>query len=211
MNKHWLINSSFFLALFFVGCSDDNYRYPNMEQDLVELKTGHDGVARIMLCDSGDTLQLANPVYGLDKDTVYRYIVNYVRQPEEETPAATIYNKSLILSIVPSSKLALVTDPVSVISVWRGLEYVNFRLNVLTQKKSHYYGLKEEGIIFNADGTRLLQLILYHDKNNDVEAYTRTVLLSCPLYRYKNVLRKGDSIAVSIETYTGRSVYKLPY
>ena len=103
-------------------------------------------------------------------------------------------------------------DPVKIQSIWRAGEYVNIILNVLVKDKSHKYSFIENSLskIDDSDIKRLT-ITLYHDNNNDVLAFYRTVYLSIPLWAYKNILNKGDEIEVNINTYDNGIVNSIFY
>lgn len=54
-------------------------------------------------------------------------------------------------------------------------------------------------------GKATQRIQLFHSQEEDPEAYTREIFLSCPLNKLD--LQSGDSIIFSINTYEGIKVY----
>ena len=79
------------------------------------------------------------------------------------------------------------TDPVNIQSIWRSGDYLNMILLVKAQNKKHsFHFIEAQG----ANQTSCLRLTLYHDKGEDVEAYTQKAYLSVPLKKYSGIFSK---------------------
>ena len=100
------------------------------------------------------------------------------------------------------------TDPVDIQSIWLSGNYVNMILLVQYKDQTHAYHFIDEGFTANEDGTRTLNLRLYHDRKNDYEAFTKQVYLSVPLKKYLQSLQKGDKIRFYLNTYKEQETYR---
>ena len=195
------------LLLSLTACSEDDYHYPDVVTDMVEMETDSKGYIHLIRTDEGAeyspnksiTFEKATP------DSLYR--VRCIYQPAEDS-SCTLYNITLLVSpfpVGPSSFKEILTNPVKVTSVWQSGNYVNLHLGIMTQGGTHKYQFINQGIQRNSIGKNTLHLLLYHDQNEDPEAYTREVFLSCPLTRLN--LQSGDSIHITLNTYEGEKVY----
>ena len=93
------------------------------------------------------------------------------------------------------------TDPVDIERMWLSGKYLNMVLLAKVKEESHSYHFIDQGIQKEADGTQTLHLQLYHNRNNDYEAFTRKVYLSVPLWAHDGKLKQGDKIVFHISTY----------
>ena len=202
--RHYLINILMSLAGFatLLSCEEEEHPWAAYRKDLAEAWTNADGAISYLVLDNGDTLHITNPPYGLEADTVYRYMATYVVQ-EEQSSLIRLTGLSPILTLIPftTDDPQIPSDYVTPISIWRGGNYLNLTLNILTRGKGHKFGLVHYGLIEQSDGSRLLQTILYHDANQDHESYTRTVYLSCRLHEFQPYLQTGrDSISITLNS-----------
>jgi hypothetical protein len=93
------------------------------------------------------------------------------------------------------------TDPVGIQSIWLSGHYINMTLQVKLQSEKHLFHFIETSIS-QSKGTPLINLTLYHDKNDDVEAYTKIAYLSVPLDKYIQQYPDGFTVSFSINTFT---------
>ncbi|MBQ8360569.1 MAG: NigD-like N-terminal domain-containing protein [Bacteroidaceae bacterium] len=210
----WEIVSLLPLAAGLTSCSndDDNYTYPNLLNEFADVATGPSARFTHLLTDKGERLPVVNAgeiaTEGVTPDTVYRTMVGYVPVlTEEGTSGAQIYTLQAIAAPQPqpSSEFAEVkADPLEMQSIWRGGNYLNLILLVKAQKGRHTFHFIEDSVTVSAStGHRTLYLRLYHDANDDVQAYTQKVGLSLPLSGYSGTLAEGDSIEIRIPTPQG--------
>ena len=200
------------------SCSEEEeFVYPDIINEFVDLTTDSAGTVNLLTTDSGESWKVPpmKGLSGLSADTIYRAVSKFVPGtiPNEDT--ATLYTCEGVLAPVPmkaSDFKEIKIDPVKIQSIWRAGEYVNIILNVLVKDKSHNYSFIENSLsnIDDSDKKRLT-ITLYHDNNNDVLAFYRTVYLSIPLWAYKNILNKGDEIEVNINTYDNGIVKSIFY
>ena len=182
---------SFLTSLLLGACGEDDYVYPNVLTDMIDLKTDHTGTGRYLITDEGTEwrIQSRTGLDGLAPDTTYRTVTMYapLTDSEEAEKEAMLYNTQLVISPVPLSESKfkeIKTDPVAIQSIWRGGNYLNLILQVKVK-----------------DREQTLYLTLYHDRNNDIEGFNRKVYLSVPLWAYAGKLHKGDKIVFNIHTY----------
>lgn len=205
MKKFFLL--SFLFPLLLSGCSDDDYIYPNVLTDMVDLQTDNTGTVRYLITDQGNQwrIQARTGLDGLAPDTIYRTVTMYAPLTESGSAEkeAMLYNTQLVLSPVPmpESKFKdLKTDPVEIQSIARSGNYLNLILQVKAKDQPHGYHFIENKLE-SKNGKQTLYLTLYHDRNNDIEGFNRKVYMSVPLWAYANVLHKGDKIVFNINTY----------
>ena len=170
------------------ACGEDDYVYPNVLTDMIDLKTDHTGTGRYLITDEGTEwrIQSRTGLDGLAPDTTYRTVTMYapLTDSEEAEKEAILYNTQLVISPVPlpeSKFKEIKTDPVAIQSIWRGGNYLNLILQVKVKDQKHGYHFIENKLE-NKDGEQTLYLTLYHDRNNDIEGFNRKVYLSVPLW-----------------------------
>lgn len=198
---------SFIIPFLLPACSDDDYVYPNVLTEMIDLKTDNTGTGRYLITDEGTewNIQARTGLGGLVPDTTYRTVTMYapltVNGATEKE--AMLYNTQLVLSPIPLPEAKfkeIKTDPVAIQSIWRGGNYLNMILQVMAKDRQHGYHFIENKLE-NRNGEQTLYLTLYHDRNNDIEGFDRKVYLSVPLWAYAHILRKGDKIVFNINTY----------
>ena len=187
------------------GCKEDKYVYPSVLTEFINIRTDYSGTLKELITDQGETLsvQQREGLSGLTPDSIYRTVSVYERLESSEEDDAYLYSSQLILAALPlpADQFETVrTDPLSIQSIWKSGEYINLVLLPMVKDKPHAFHFIDQGIT-EANGKRTLNLTLYHDRNNDMEAFTRKVYLSIPLWGYKEVLEKGDQVVVQINTY----------
>ena len=178
---------SFLTSLLLGACGEDDYVYPNVLTDMIDLKTDHTGTGRYLITDEGTEwrIQSRTGLDGLAPDTTYRTVTMYapLTDSEEAEKEAMLYNTQLVISPVPLSE-----------SKFKEI----LQVKVKDQKHGYHF---IENKLENKDGEQTLYLTLYHDRNNDIEGFNRKVYLSVPLWAYAGKLHKGDKIVFNIRTY----------
>ncbi len=188
--------------------NDDDYVYPNVIMELVDLQTDATGAAAYLITDNGTQWHL-QPHEGLDAlvpDTIYRTVSMYSPLSLEggAYQEAIIYNAQPVISPLPKPEdkvEEIKTDPVTLQSIWRSGRYLNLIVQAKVKDQKHTYGFIENGLTQEADGTQTLHLTLYHDCNNDLEGFDSSIYLSVPLWAYEGILNKGDKVTFSLNTY----------
>lgn len=198
---------SLLVPLFLGACSEEDYVYPNVLTDMIDLKTDHTGTGRYLVTDEGTEwrIQSRTGLDGLAPDTTYRTVTMYapLTDGKEAEKEALLYNTQLVISPVPlpeSGFKEIKTDPVAIQSIWRSGNYLNLILQVKSKDQKHSYHFIENKLE-TQNGTQTLHLTLYHDRNGDIEGFNRKVYLSVPLWAYAGTLRQGDQIVFHIHTY----------
>lgn len=187
------------------GCKEDEYVYPSVLTEFINIRTDQSGTLKELITDQGETLSVQHRegLSGLTPDSIYRTVSVYERLEASEEDDAYLYSSQLILAALPlpaDQFEAVKTDPLSIQSIWKSGEYINLVLLPMVKDKPHTFHFIDQGIT-ETNGKRTLNLTVYHDRNNDMEAFTRKVYLSIPLWGYKEVLEKGDQIVVQFNTY----------
>lgn len=188
----------------FEACKEEEYVYPDVITEFIGAATDENGTLTHLVADNGEEyrIQARSGLDGLKKDTLYRTISIY--QPLENQ-TVQLYSSELVLSMIPVSAKQIIgdikTDPVDIERMWLSGKYLNMVLLAKVKEESHSYHFIDQGIQKEADGTQTLHLQLYHNRNNDYEAFTRKVYLSVPLWAYDGKLKQGDKIVFHISTY----------
>ena len=197
-----------FAPLLFIACSDDDYVYPNVLTEMIDLVTDNTGTATYLKSAEGEIWSI-QPRAGLDcltPDSVYRTVTMYapVNTSQPSSLEAILYNTQIAISPIPKAKdtfKEIHTDPVAIQSIWRSGDYLNLIALAMVKDRTHEFHFIDNGITHNEDGTKTLNLTLYHDRHDDVEGFNRKVYLSVPLRTYADVLQKGDKIIFTLNTY----------
>lgn len=197
------------------GCSsNDDYVYPSVVTEFVNayINSGH--LIDRIVTDQGETLQLENNVQadGLQADSYYRSLCIFEKS-QPQAAQAKVYSLKLVFSSapMPADKFphGVKTDPLSMQSIWRGGNYLNIVALPKAQNITHAYYFIEDSLV-QRGGITKLYLKLYHDRNNDLEAYEQKTYLSVPLAGYS--LQQGDSIYFRANTYKeGLKTWKFAY
>ncbi|RGN51199.1 hypothetical protein DWW69_04475 [Bacteroides sp. AF16-49] len=191
------------LTSFIMGCSDDEYVYPPALTELLSVRTNASGTIDYLLPDRSAGLRVENgsKYSGMVPDSIYRLVAIYEIKDAKE-PSAYIYTIGNVIAPEPIGQEQLAgemkTDPVNIQSIWRSGDYLNMILLVKAQNKKHsFHFIEAQG----ANQTSCLRLTLYHDKGEDVEAYTQKAYLSVPLKKYSGIFSEGDPILFTINLY----------
>ncbi len=193
-------------ALLLTGCKEDEYVYPPALTEILSVGTDDSGSIDYLLTDKGLSYRIenGNAHSGLVPDTVYRMIAVYEVR-DTIVPSAYVYSLGTVVAPEPLSDWTgeMKQDPVSVQSIWLSGDYLNMVLLVKAQNKKHTFHFIE------SDDFPVLRLELYHDKGEDVEAYTQRAYLSVPLRKYKAYCR---GIQFLIHTYEkGMTTYSFDF
>jgi hypothetical protein len=208
-----------FLSLFSCKGEEDSYIYPSVKLEFLSAQTDASGKIISLTTDKDAT-------YSVEKDrtdsklsvnTLQRIVCNYiVSEPADNSQNASAVIYSLIKAVSPTPvKLApgtqMKTDPVDIQSVWLSGHYINMTLQVMLQSKTHLFHFIETSTTIK-NGVPSINLTLYHDKNDDVEAYTKIAYLSAPLDKYIQQYPNGFNVSMSIQTFNdGVKTYTFTY
>lgn len=196
----------FLTAILLCACGkEEEFIYPDVLTEFVCLKTDGQGKGVQLITDEGKTWNIPEtqqPTDELTPDSIYRVISKYV--PFSETGEADVYVLQSVIAPLPKAESKFeetYTDAVSIQSIWRSGDYLNLILQVMVKDQKHEFAFIDQGITTHEDGTRTLSLMLYHNRNNDVEGFNRKAFLSVPLWHYQDLLTPGDLIEFQLNTY----------
>ena len=183
--------ATFFCLYIFASCTKEEGYAPNYRIDLAEVKVDYDGYIERITTDDRKTFQLSHTYKVNYRDTLLRARIFFIPIAED---------KAELKQIAP------ILAPVILQAIWKGGDYINLRLNILSgePQAAHYWGFIDQGL---RGQTR--HITLYHSQNGEPEHYTREVYLSCPLLQCN--IQKGDSIAILIQTKQGLITKKFSY
>lgn len=198
-----------FLTIFLLsneGCQEDDYVYPDVLTAFTEIQTNDEGVLTYLLTDQGDKYRVLKreSLDGLTPDSIYRTLCVYqIADIQEKT--VQLYSVQKVLSMLPKPASAFSdgvrTDPLDIQSIWLSGKYLNMVLLPMAKDKSHVFHFVENSLTQDDKNRNQLELTLYHDQNDDYEAFTRKTYLSIPLWKYEDKLNTGDRIILHIHTY----------
>lgn len=199
-----------FAAMCLIACGEDEYVYPDLITEITCLKTDANGFGVQIVTDEGASWELreGNRPAKLSPDSIYRTLCRFEPINSQE---ATLYAIQSVIAPIPEPAdnfSSIQTDPVSIQSIWRSGDYLNMILQVKMKDQSHSFAFIEDGLEMNNDGKQTLTLTLYHDQNEDTEAYYEKTYLSVPLWHYQNKLNKGDTIVFQLNTYEEGVTYR---
>lgn len=195
------------LCFLLGGCSKDNYTYPSVITELVDLHTDSNGKISLLINDNNQEWQLVTSIQETyPTDTVFRTLSMYEPlETDDKGRKAKLYSSKTIFSSPPipleSMNTSVLCDAVDIERIWLTQNYLNMVLLVQMKNQAHQYNFIFEGCTENADNSRTFTFSLYHDRKGDSEAFTEQIYMSLPLKAYQNSLRKGDQIVFRLNTY----------
>lgn len=175
------------LLILMTACGEDDYYYPSVKLEFVTIEAGEDGRIQTLLPDKGASLPVLEDRTGssISPNTSRRVMSNY----EVLSGGAKIYSLQSLITPVPKPvddpvyKDGIKTDPVEVVSIWLGRDYLNMILNLkVSTGKGHTFGVVEDTSELETKG--IVDMLLYHDANSDEEFYNRRAYISVPLAQY---------------------------
>jgi len=213
MNKLTLYTAILCMSLC-GACKENDYVYPSVLTEFINAQTDGNGVLSHLITDNGKTyvIQPRDGLSGLSADTLYRSVSIYEPLTDgTENNMVKLYQCQFILAPTPvpssSFKDGIKTDPADIERIWRSGEYINMVLDVRIKDKKHTYHFIDEGIEKEND-CQVLKIRLYHDSQDDYEAYTHKAYLSIPLESYREKLNKRDKIRFYVNTYSQGVIQK---
>lgn len=209
------------IFLSFISCTgeENSYVYPSVKLEFISAQTDASGKIISLTTDKDVTYTIEKDRTDskLSTNTLQRIVCNYIAtEPADNSQNASAVIYSLIKAVSPTPvKLAsgaqMKTDPVDIQSVWLSGRYINMTLQVMLQSKTHLFHFIETNTTIK-NGVPSINLTLYHDKNDDVEAYTKIAYLSVPLDKYIQQYPNGFNVSMSIQTFNdGVKTYTFTY
>lgn len=189
------------LIALLAACSDDEYHYPSVKLEFLTARSDANGRLAWVTTDQGETYTVKQDDSQLKvgADSTLRIISQY----EVEAEGVRLYAVGRPVSPLPlpsdAFKEGVVTDPVELIAVWEGLQYLNLMVNVREPQGVHSFHFVEEQFE-NSE----LHLRLYHKSGSDIQAYGQRVYLSIPLADYLAKVGSGHlQVSLTLQTYQG--------
>lgn len=190
--KSFLLILALSFALMACG-KDKDIIVPPLTKDFADLESDHTGALTYINLDNGKRYPIRENKsnYRTSPDTIIRAVCNYQLEWDENRKryVKLSYAKP-ILVVEPKSESSPVfqngmkEDPVYILSVWQGKKYLNMQIGIKTTPGSkHKFQFKEEKITVK-DGTKYVDMALYHDANGAEEKYQREVYLSIRTAKY---------------------------
>jgi hypothetical protein len=208
---------TFILIYLIAACTQDAYEKGEGElsQMTAEMGDGYTSTEKKVtrfVTDDDVELTVATPFSTKimpKADTVYRAVFYYAKTGEQAevkglNPVGVIRPRAIAID-------SLKTDPVKLESVWMGKSrrYINLSVYIMlgtneNDSVKQKLGCHRDTLIQNADSTRTLRLMLYHDQATVPQYYSQRTYLSIPT--------KGldaDSVELTVNTYNGAIVKRL--
>lgn len=217
MKDGWLMNRlcrmCFLLCLALTACGEDDYHYPSVKLEFLTACSDAEGALVEVVTDEGRRYDIWAGASNLHirPDSVIRIISNYDLIREGDTEGVRLYAVSGAIAPqpLPQEKFpdGIKTDPVDVVSIWMGYDYLNLILGVKAQSGKHQFHFVEDEVVLDAESRRsAVTLTLYHDDGGDVPAYTQRAYCSVPLSQY--ALDDVDVVEISFRVCVGTDEMK---
>lgn len=174
-----------------VACSDKETVYPSVALEFLTVSSDHSGAIVSAITDKGEQIAIIEDrtQSRMRPDSTARIVANIATVTTDE---AAIYALATTISPLPLTtdspefEKGLKTDPVEVMSIWKGHNYLNMVLAVKTYQATHTFHFVEWEIAEDVEGGKLVKILLYHDADTDRgNAYnTKRAYASVPLMKY---------------------------
>lgn len=190
------------LLVLMTACGEDDYYYPSVKLEYVTIEAGEDGRIQTLLPDKGASLPVLEDRTGssISPNTSRRVMSNY----EVVSGGVKIYSLQSLITPMPKPEddpvyeNGVKTDPVEVVSIWLGRDYLNMILNLkVSTGKGHTFGIVED--TSELETKSIVDMLLYHDANSDEEYYNRRAYISVPLAQY---IDRENPEQIKIKFYT---------
>lgn len=211
------------VAAGLAGCTSHDYDtgdgdYSYLRADFVEAHTAADKQVDYVDTDDGTRLHLATPftpTWTAKADTVYRALLYYnnVTTASGDTQAEAVGAQSVPV-LTPAARKqfdSVKTDPVTFESAWLSANkrYINLGLSLKTgsaddDEAVQTIGMVDDGLTTLDDGTRVANLVFYHDQGGVPEYYSSR--------RYVSISTSAvnaDVVSITLNTYSGTVVKQL--
>lgn len=197
------------LLLLMTACGEDEYYYPPVKFEFVTVVAGEDGRIQTLITDKWESLPVSEDLTGstLQSEETRRLLSNYETISEGANATARIYSLQSLVTPPPlpadnkAYEDGIKTDPVDVVSIWMGRNYLNMILNLkVSQGKGHVFGIVEDTSELASKG--IVTLLLYHNANEDKGFFDRRAYISVPLLKYADEERPGGRITIKFKYHT---------
>ena len=192
------------------SCATDAYDkgegdYSQMQAEMALVYVDKDLVATSFVTDDGEKLTTAPPFkssWMTTPDSTYRAVTYFSKKAGG---MAEVKGLTRVAVTPPKRQKDLKTDPVRFESAWTscGGKYLNASIYLMLgstsdDKAIHTLGCHIDTLQRNDDGTKTMQLTLYHDQGGVPEYYSQRTYVSIPLDN-----ATADSVRLTIHTYDG--------
>ena len=190
---------SVLFSVFLFSCNeDDGAPYPSVRLEFLTAESGADGRLQTVVTDKGERLGVAEDRTGAEllPNSSSRVVSNYeVLSSVGGRKEIRIYALANTVSPVPlpagEFRNGLKFDPVDMLSIWMGRDYLNMTLSIRAQNARHTFHFIHGG---------------------DVEAYAKRAYVSVPLRQYTSDIGESVIIYFSFHTYDGEvQTYQFEY
>lgn len=197
------------LLLLMAACEEDEYYYPPVKFEFVTVVAGDNGRMQMLIPDKGEPLPVSEDRTGstISPNEFRRALSNYETLSEGANATARIYSLQGLVAPEPKPEDdevyegGIKTDPVEMVSIWMGRNYLNMILNLkIAQGKGHVFGIVEDTSELESEG--VVTLLLYHNANADQGFFDRRAYVSVPLSKYANEERPEGAIKIKFKYHT---------
>ncbi|MBQ9641364.1 MAG: hypothetical protein IJV06_07370 [Bacteroidaceae bacterium] len=190
-------------SLALLSCSKSDDAVPNLLTEFCDVHINHDSIAVTATLDNGTALDIApQGLKAAARDTTIRSVITYVT----DGAMTLVYNNVPALCQKPTPAAELKStphDPVKLISIWRGGNYINMVLGEMTTAG----GRHEYAFSIDSLRRRILYTSLIHKQPaEDLPSYTQKRYASMPLQ--VEGTEAYDSVSLSIVTYDGTKTFQ---
>lgn len=210
MRSDWVGCLLWTMCLLLVACGEDDYHYPSVKLEFLTAYSGADGTLERVVTDGGEEYAVLVDDSHLHTrpDTLVRIISNYEGVYGEGGEGVHLYAVSAAIAPIPlpADRFpdGVKADPVDVLSVWMGRNYLNLMLTVKAQHGKHKFHYVEDWVEVDTDARRSsVELTLYHDDGGDTQAYSQRAYCSIPLLQYTGEGIDTVDVSLHVHTYSG--------
>lgn len=176
------------LTAIITSCKEDDYVYPPVKLEFMTANADALGNIESIITDEGEKLPVVNDrsKTKLKPNIQQRIVSNFI----ENNEGVEIYALAQIVASKPLQpddnelENGVKTDPVEVMSISKGYRFINLVLSIKMQNQKHYFRFIEEKITHSENGETVVNLLLYHDANNDVMSYSNRAYMSIDISNY---------------------------
>lgn len=204
------------IVLLCTACGKEAPLSPNVWVEIACIATNSKGTPAYFIKDDGSRYTIAEIQKKQDihtADSTYRVHCSYTKTGED---SIKVFAYALVTSPVPQPTSffpnGIKTAPVHIEAIWKSGNYINMILYPMIKEQKHVFHFVEQQLTLQENNRKHLSFLLYHDNKEDTEAYRKKHVLSLPLSPYKSILKQGDTVSITIQTYKeGLSTYTFMY
>lgn len=191
------------------SCSDkDDEPFPSMVTELADAITDDRGQIAYLWMDDSTQLRVSNSITGFHPRAGYRCLCGFVRGGGNSVELLSLSPAYVLYDCQKETFRA--KDPLGVVSVWRGgHRYLNMYLRPKTRGGSQLWGYLRDSVYANTMGGSTYCLSLLHGQGTDTLAYSQDYYMSIPLDSITPAFGRGDSIRLSVATWSGLRTYSV--